>query len=125
MMALPFWKTTRRAGGSCVPPSFAWPHKHWRAAALAKPGAARYPVRVTEKEVTGFGDLNTHSGQAAQCGFFTSVYPWHAFNGGLGGDTFGYAGGCVCRFANLIQFRHPHLAMRGGLTATHGGRNAK
>ncbi len=83
-----------------------------------------YSQRVTEKEVTGFGDLNTHSGHTAQRGFFTSVYSWHSFNGGLGGDTSGYAGGCVYRFANLIQFRHPYLAIRGGLTATHGGNNA-
>lgn len=79
---------------------------------------------VPEKEGNGFGDLNTYSGQTAQCGFFTSVYPWHSFNGGLGGDTFGYAGGCRCRFANPVQFRHHHLAMMGGLTATYGGSHA-
>jgi hypothetical protein len=80
-----------------------------------------YSQPVAKKEATGFGDSTTHSGHTAQSGFFTSVQPWHSFNGGLGGDTFGYAGGCVCRFANPIQFRLPHLAMRGGLTAHTGG----
>lgn len=83
-----------------------------------------YPNFVAEKEATGFGDSNTHSGHTAQRGFFTSVQTWHSFNGGLGGDTFGYAGGCVCRFANLVQFRLPHLAMRGGSTAHTGGHHA-
>lgn len=91
---------------------------------LTKYAHRRYSESVAKKEATGFGDLNTHSGHTAQSGFFTSVQPWHSFNGGLGGDTLGYAGGCVCRFANLIQFRLPHLAMRGGLTAHTGGHHA-
>lgn len=91
---------------------------------LTRSNKMRYSERVTKKEVTGFGDLNTHSGQTAQRGFFTSVYSWHSFNGGLGGNTFGYVGGCVYRFANLIQFRHPYFVIRGGLTATQGDHNA-
>lgn len=84
----------------------------------------RYSHPVTEKEVTEFDSSNTHSGQTAQRGFFTSVYPWHSFNGGLGGDTFGYAGGCVCRSVNPAQFRHPRSIARGGLTAITGGSHA-
>ena len=88
---------------------------------LTTGGCLNYSHVVAKKEATGFDDSKTHSGQTAQRGFFTSVNPWFAFNGGLGGDAFGHAGGCVCRFVNPIQFRHPHLTMGGGLTATHRG----
>ena len=87
-------------------------------ALLLKPS---YAGSVAKKEATGFGDSNTHSGHTAQRGFFTSVDLQCPFNGGLGGDTFGYAGGCVCRFANPAQFRLPHLAMSGGVHAHTGG----
>jgi hypothetical protein len=67
-----------------------------------------------------FSDSKIQGGHTALGGFFTSVYSWHSFNGGLGGDTFGCAGGLVYRFANPVQFRLPHLAMRRGLTAIQG-----
>lgn len=79
---------------------------------------------VANKDAIRFGDLNTHSGQTAQRGFFTSVHSGAPSMAALDGDTFGYAGGCVYRFANPVQCRHPRLATRGGLTATHGVQHA-
>jgi hypothetical protein len=79
-----------------------------------------YSALVANKDATGFSSSKVQGGHTAQRGFFTSVQSWHSFNGGLGGDTFGYAGGLVCRSANPIQFRHPHLAVRRGLTAIQG-----
>lgn len=69
---------------------------------------------VADNDATGFSSSNIQGGQTAQCGFFTSVHVRQSFNGGLDGDTFGCAGGLVCRSANPIQFRHPRLAARGG-----------
>ena len=83
-----------------------------------------YSPTVPDKEGTGFGDLIIQGGHTAQRGFFTSVQPWHSFNGGLGGDTFGYAGGLVCRFANPAQHRHLRLATWCGLTAIQGALHA-
>ena len=77
---------------------------------------------VANKDAIRFGDLNTHSGQTAQRGFFTSVHSGAPSMAALDGDTFGYVGGCVYRFANPAQCRHPRLATRRGLTATHGAR---
>ena len=88
---------------------------------LTAGGCLNYSHTVANKDATGFGSPNTHSGQTAQRGFFTSVHLWFAFNGGLGGDAFVHAGGCVCRSSNPIQFRHHHLEVMGGLTATHRG----
>jgi hypothetical protein len=82
-----------------------------------------YSALVANKDATGFSSSNTKSGHTAKRGFFTSVQLWHSFNGGLGGDTFGYAGGFWYRSANPVQFRHPHLAVRRGLTATKGARH--
>lgn len=91
---------------------------------LANSNNARYSVPVTEKEVTGFGSPKTQGEQAAMRLFFCSCTPLRAFNGGLGGGALGLAGGLVCRSSNPAQFRRPHLKVRGGLTATQGGRNA-
>lgn len=84
---------------------------------------SKYACIVAEKDATGIDSPNTHSGHTAQCGFFTSVDSWRPFNGGLGGEAARLAGGCVCRSVNPIQFRHPHLTVRGGLNATHGVRH--
>ena len=62
---------------------------------------------VANKDAIRFGDLNIQGGHTAPSGFFSSVHLQHSFNGGLGGDTFGYAGGLVYRFANPVQCRHP------------------
>ena len=83
-----------------------------------------YSPGVANKNASEFSSSKIQGGHTAQRGFFTSVQPWHSFNGGLGGDTFGYAGGLVCRSANPIQFRHPHLAVRRGLTAIQGALHA-
>lgn len=88
---------------------------------LAKWLRWRYSVHVTDKEVTEFSSSKTHGEQAALRLFLCSCTPSCAFNGGLGGEAFGLAGGRVCRSANPVQFRHPYCSIRGGLTAPHGG----
>lgn len=75
---------------------------------------------VANKDATEFDSSNTHSGQTAQRGFFTSVYPGAPSMVALGGEASGLAGGCVCRSVNPIQCRHPRLTASRGLTATHG-----
>ena len=92
---------------------------------LAKRHRWRYCAHVTEKEVTKFGDSNIQGEQAAMRLFLCSCTPSRAFNGGLGGEAFGLAGGLVCRFANPAQFRHPHSILRGGSQpAKEGNRHA-
>ena len=91
---------------------------------LTAGGCLNYSHTVANKDATEFGSSKIQGGQTAQRGFFTSVNPWFAFNGGLGGDAFGHAGGLVCRSSNPIQFRHPHLEVRSGLTAIQGGHYA-
>ena len=91
---------------------------------LTAGGCLNYSHTVANKDATGFDDSKTHSGQTAQRGFFTSVYPGTPSMAGLGGDAFGHAGGLVCRSSNPIQFRHPHLTVRRGLTAIQGGHHA-
>lgn len=80
-------------------------------------------LHVLEKERAGFGDLNTQSAQTAQCGFFSCVHIVCSFMGGDSGDTFGYAGGFECRFANPAICRSP-VWRRRGLTATQRGSHA-
>jgi hypothetical protein len=92
---------------------FLW---YWRDTALAKLVCRRYAAPVTEKEVTEFGSSKTQGEQAAMRLFLCSFTPGHSFNGGLGGEAFGLAGGLVYRSSNPAQFRHPHF-VRGGLTA--------
>lgn len=75
----------------------------------------RYPLPVTEKEVTEFESSNTKGEQAAFMRLFLcSCTPSRAFNGGLGGEAFGLAGGLWYRPLNPVQFRHPYLSIRGG-----------
>lgn len=84
----------------------------------------RYSGRVTEKEVIEFGRSNIYGEHAALRLFLRSFTPSRAFNGGLGGEALGLAGGRRCRSSNPAQFRHPYFSIRGGLTATQGGHNA-
>ena len=79
-----------------------------------------YPQLVSNKDETEFDSSKIQGGHAAQCGFFTSVHLQHSFNGGLGEEAFGLAGGLVYRSVNLAQFRHPFDSGRG-LTAIQGG----
>jgi hypothetical protein len=86
-----------------------------------RPVYSRY---VANKNATEFDSSNTHSGQTAQCGFFTSVHSGAPSMVALDGDAFGRAGGCVYRSVNPAQCRHPRLTAGRGLTATHGAQHA-
>ena len=88
---------------------------------LTPTGHRDYPQLVSNKDETEFGSSKIRGGHAAQCGFFTSVHSGAPSMAALDEDAFGRAGGLVYRSSNLAQCRHPHLEVRGGLTAIQGG----
>ena len=72
---------------------------------LATPHQQRHNTPVPFNSGTGFGDLIALADSRLYAAFFMSVL--HTIGAsismaGRGGDTFGYAGCCRCRFANLV-----------------------
>lgn len=85
---------------------------------LTQPNLSSYPDHVPDKEGTGFGDSNyTRRTTASWRSFFVRAIA--SSMGGSGGDTFGYAGCRVCRFANPAICRPPRLATGRAVQQSH------
>jgi len=79
---------------------------------------AAYSARVADKDANGFGDLKyMRLTTAIWRPFFVQAIA--SPMGGSGGDTFGYAGFRVCRFANPAICRSPRLATMGAVLQPH------
>ncbi|MDM5176575.1 hypothetical protein PO883_05115 [Massilia sp. DJPM01] len=85
-------------------------------------GIEAYSEHVPEKEGTWFGDRTLPKAHRPRKAVFLRVLTSIAHSmGGSSRDTFGYAGGFGCRFANLTICRPPRLATEGGANATRRG----